>query len=41
MEQKLFVYNTLTRTKEEFKPLDAGQMWACMFAALLYIVMCI
>ncbi|GGH17061.1 cysteine--tRNA ligase [Mucilaginibacter phyllosphaerae] len=31
MEQKLFVYNTLTRKKEEFIPLDAGHvgMYVC------------
>ncbi|MBK0377991.1 cysteine--tRNA ligase [Mucilaginibacter segetis] len=31
MEQKLFVYNTLTRTKEEFKPLNAPHvgMYVC------------
>jgi cysteinyl-tRNA synthetase len=31
MEQKLFVYNTLTRKKEEFKPLNPGHvgMYVC------------
>ena len=33
MEQKLLIYNTLTRTKERFTPLHAPT-WACMFVAL-------
>jgi hypothetical protein len=38
MQQNLFVYNTLTRKKELFKPLTR-RMLACMFAALLFIAM--
>lgn len=40
MENGLQLYNTLTRKKENFEPLN-GHHVACTFAGLLFIVMCI
>ena len=34
MEQNLLIYNTLTRRKEVFEPLNAPAAWACMSADL-------
>ena len=39
-EDVMKIYNTLSRRKEEFKPLEEGKV-KCMYAVLLYTILSI